>query len=62
MQQSSPVHESTPSQLDSLFHENSIFGFILAFKNGPSETWGREPLKNLRGFGLPKQTISFQIV
>ena len=24
------------------------------FKNGPSKTCGRQPLKNLKGYGLPK--------
>ena len=30
------------------------------FKSGPSEICGRQPLKNLKGYGL-KQTISLQI-
>ena len=29
-------------------------------KNGPSKICGRESLKNLNGYGLLKQTISFQ--
>ena len=28
------------------------------FKNGPSKICGRQPLKNLKGYGLLKQTIS----
>ena len=31
------------------------------FKNGPGEICGREPLKNMKSYGLPKQTISLQI-
>ena len=30
------------------------------FKNGPSKICGRQPVKNLRGYGLPKQTIPLQ--
>ena len=32
-----------------------------AFKNGPSKICERQPLKDLKGYGLLKQTISFQI-
>ena len=28
------------------------------FKNGPSKTCGRQPLKNLKWYGLPKADIS----
>ena len=31
------------------------------FKNEPSEICGRQPLKSLKCYGLPKQTISLQI-
>ena len=31
------------------------------FKIGPSKTCGRQYLKNLKGYGLPKQSISRQI-
>ena len=31
------------------------------FKNGPGEICGRQPLKNLKGYALLKQTISIQI-
>ena len=31
------------------------------FKNGPSEISGRQPLKNLKQYSLPRQTISLQI-
>ena len=30
-------------------------------ENGLSEICGRQPLKNLKRYGLPKQTISLQI-
>ena len=30
------------------------------FKNGPSKICGRQPLKNLKVYGLLKQTISLQ--
>ena len=31
------------------------------FKSGPSKVCGRKPLKNLKGYGLLKQTISLQV-
>ena len=31
------------------------------FNNGPSEICGRQPLKNLKRYGMLKQTISLQI-
>ena len=31
------------------------------FKSAPSKICGREPLKNLKGYGLVKQAISLQI-
>ena len=31
------------------------------FKSGLSKFCGRQPLKNLKGYGLLKQTISLQI-
>ena len=31
------------------------------FKKGPSKICGRQPLKNLKWYGMPKQTISLQI-
>ena len=31
------------------------------FKNGPSKICERQPLKNLKGYGLLKQTISLKI-
>ena len=31
------------------------------FKSGPSKICGRQTLKNLKEYGLLKQTISFQI-
>ena len=30
------------------------------FKSGPSKTCGRQPLKNLKGYGLLRQTIFLQ--
>ena len=36
---------------------NSMFIWDKVFKNGPSKICGRQPLKNLKGYGLPKQTI-----
>ena len=30
-------------------------------KNGPSKICGKQPLKNLKGYGLLKQITSFQI-
>ena len=40
----------------------SFFNYISiiwdkVFKNGPSKIYGRQPLKNLKGYGLPRQTI-----
>ena len=29
------------------------------FKNGPSKIWGKQPLKNLKGYGLPKPCPSY---
>ena len=60
------------SFLNSLFHIRIIFSenlFVWApaikwdkvFRNGPSEIYGRQSLKNLKGYGLLKQTISLQI-
>ena len=34
------------------------FTYEPVFKNGPSKICGRQPLKNLKGYGLLKQTIS----
>ena len=34
---------------------------IKIFKNGPSKICGRQPFKNSKWYGLPKQTISLQI-
>ena len=31
------------------------------FKNGPSKICGRQPLKNLKGSDLLKQTLSLQV-
>ena len=32
--------------------------FLKLFKNGPSEIFGRQPLKNLKGYGLLKHKMS----
>ena len=37
------------------------YNWVKVFKNGPSKTCGRQHLKNLRGYGLHRQTISLQI-
>ena len=44
------------------FHQAFSF-FILhkVFNNGASKICGRQPLKNLKGYGLLKQTIPLQI-
>ena len=31
------------------------------FKSGPSKIFGRQPLKNLKGYGLLKKTISLKL-
>ena len=56
-------HSSTGSdkkhtqQLNSI-KESKIWNKV--FKNGPSEICGRQILKNLKGYGLLKQTIHFK--
>ena len=40
---------------------NVIDKWVKVFKNGPSIICGRQPLKNLKWHGPPKQTISPQI-
>ena len=42
-------------------------GFVMViwdkvFKNEPSKICGRQPLKNVKGYGLFKQTISLQFL
>ena len=37
------------------------WGIFKVFKYGPSKICGRQPLKNLRWYGLVRQTISLQI-
>ena len=34
--------------------------WVKVFKNGPNKTFGRQPLKNLKLYDVPKQTISLQ--
>ena len=41
--------------------KSDIFNWVKIFKNGPSKIFGRQPLNNLKWYGLPKQTISLQI-
>ena len=41
--------------------EAAIDIWVYVFKNGPSEVCGRQPLRNLKRYGLLKQTISLQI-
>ena len=41
--------------------ENCMIIWVKVFKNGPSKTCGRQPLKNMKRCGLLRQTISLQI-
>ena len=34
---------------------------VKVFKNGPRNVCGRQPLKNLKGYDLLRQTISLQV-
>ena len=43
------------------WYRNSLHMGDKVFKNGPSKIYGRQPLKNLKGYGLLKPTISLQI-
>ena len=50
-----------------LNEKSTMIGLIIqyhiwdkVFKNGPSKISERQPLKNLKVYGLPKQTISLQ--
>ena len=38
----------------------TTYNWDKVLKNGPSKICGRQPLKNLKGYGLLKQTISLQ--
>ena len=38
-----------------------IVNWVKVFKNGPGKICGRQSLKYLKWYGLPKQTISLQI-
>ena len=38
-----------------------IFNWVRVFRNGPSKISGRQPFKNLKWYGLPRQTISLQM-
>ena len=42
------------------FYNMMCYKWDNVFKNGPSKTCARQPLKNLKGYGLLKQTISLQ--
>ena len=51
-----------PGYTQVFFWDSQIFKWYKAFKNGPSKICGRQVLKNLKGYGLLKQTIiSLQI-
>ena len=45
------------------FHKKFTHNYIRekVFKSGPSKNCGRQPLKNLKGYGLLRQTIFLQI-
>ena len=51
------VCENIRSLLFVLFH---IWGKV--FKNGPSKICGRQPLKHLKGYGMPKAEHTHSIV
>ena len=42
--------------------EFEIMRWVNSFKNGPSKTCGRQHVKNLKLYGLPRQTISPQFL
>ena len=42
------------------FGQYSIRFWDKVFKNGPNKICGRQPLKNLKWYGLPRQTVSLQ--
>ena len=52
------------SRLNEIFHYFQYTRMIniwdKVFKNGPSKICGKQPLKNLKGYGLLGQTISLQ--
>ena len=43
------------------FAKTTVYRWGKVFKNGQSKICGRQPLKNLKWYGLPRQTISLQI-
>ena len=56
-------------KLECLLHTTSIFSRCLfssfsvvkVFKNGPSKICGKQPLKNLKWYGQPKQLLLFSL-
>ena len=52
-----------PNHGNNLLHLSFIdyYKWDKVFKNGPSKISGRQSLKNLKGYGLLKQTTSLQI-
>ena len=47
--------------IDPFFKIQLRYKWDKVFKNGPNKICGRQPVKNLKGHALLKQTISFQI-
>ena len=57
-------HHILSNNPTSFWRKGTRFQILLTlkvFKNGPSKICGRRSLKNLKWYGLPKQTISLQI-
>ena len=46
-------------EIKCFFSKSTIWDKVI--KNGPSEIYGRQPLKNLKGYGVLKKTISLKI-
>ena len=42
------------------FRQRAIW--VKVFKNGPSKICVRQPLKKFEGYGLPKETMSLQLL
>ena len=45
-----------------LLQERQCCTWDKVFKNGPSKICGRQPLKNLKAFGLPKSQIMRDLI
>ena len=54
------VRDSPVKQLINPSHFTANNIYVKVFKNGPSKICGRQPLKNLKRYDLPKQTMSLQ--